>query len=652
MKDAQFEPSLSCFSPSWSQQNGDWNSPDIEVEAKMISQVFNHEQKVALRESSAWEYPSPGIQIEQTQLGKRSNQGECCAFRKLDETLGNSTVGHSTDSKNSHSRKGPCHRLITWVAICRDEDPHLDDYVKRSCPLAKCTFSCNPDNGDLIKHILSCSFLKYGTYKCPYHNNKIETFTIPSQRRKRWSRTHSLRDAFRDICRLGSKGIHKAFGHSNKRQRCDTQDDSCTDNGSVVFEIDSEAEAARKRPINDRVAWAEKRVEHPARRSEALQPRIQSQIREADDSNTISELASDVYWELPGEEMVNELAAYRFSAVPQDLPKIVTAFEDTDTFLPSPLSTTQYVSSERFESPISPQDVQPPVQWAEAMKSSEQHASLDAMVFGWPMNQKQALQPTPPVSASRSTNDRRRVKGLQNLCIDTSVGGARPVAQPRSPISLSEQLPSSPDNPEILSYEPIKIFHEFRSILDNTCRLKYAQLSRPPGSPVNQEILNGQSSPAEIFFSGWDAVEMVLNGQLPTKFWWLFSLAQLAFACGQVVWEGKLKYQIDDIVDDLKVWSYALRSPRARQHYQEVIEQIFVNEDRKSTHDHEAYSSAAGSMSSISGSSISYRDTLSLDARELVAKLRDGVVIRLCLQFLSSKLSHLCNMQECLQFFG
>ena len=646
MKDSQIGSSLDCFSPSWSHQNGDWNSPDVELEAKMIlqSSVFglNHDQKVALRESSAWELPPPSIQIEQTQSGKlshaRSNQSDqCCAFRKLDETLGN-----SADGKNGHSCKGPRHRLVTWVVTCRDNDPHLDDYVKRSCPLARCTFSCDPDNGDLIKHILSCSFIKYGTYKCPYHN-RTEAFTIPHQRRprKRWSRTHSLRDAFRDICKLGSKGIHKAFGHSNKRQRSDTQDDNSTDNESVVFEIDGESQAVHKRPTNDRVTWSEKRLS-PARRSEALQPRIQSQVREADDSNTISELASDFYCELPGEEMFNELAAYRFSAVPHDLPKIVTAFEDSgvDTFLPSPLSTTQYVSSERFESPISPQDVQTLVQWAEATKSSsEQHASLDAMVFGWPMNQKQALQPTPPVSGSQNANDRRRIKGMQNLCIDTSVGGARPVAQLRSdsPISLSERLPSSPDDPEILSYEPIKIFHEFRSILDNTCRLKYAQLSRPPRSPVNQEIIDGQSSPAKIFFSGWEAVEMVLNGQLPQKFWWLFSLAQLAFACGQVVWEGKLKYQIDDIVDDLKVWSYALRSPRQRKHYQEVIEQIFVNEDRKLTNDH----NSVASPSSGSGSSIGNRDILSLDYRELLAKLRDGVVIRLCLQFLSSKFSHL-----------
>ena len=625
----QFEEQfLDYLSPSFGQyEHDDWSASRIELEAKESGNPPGYE----LGQRRANTFPARNVEQKRLSLDLLTKEfhsaktfpirpdtiHECCAFQRLEQAR-TTSVGMGDVSP----RKSPSYQLIAWVITCRDTDPNLDEKIKRTCPMAKCTFSCDPDDDELIRHITGCAFTRFGKYKCPYHNNELEAFMIPQplRIRKRWNRTHSLREAFRDICKLGSRGLHKAFRPSNKKRRFDGLESLDETKYKLnAVEIDGSPQAYRRRTTTSDV-WPEKR-QPPARRSAALQPQIQSQIREAAGTVFVSELQGhklDVY---------NELPSVRFSAAPQDLPQIVTTFQrsgsETDTSLPSPLSSTPYVSSERFESPISPQDLQEVVSWAEAMESSSGHqVSLDAMVFSWPMNQRQSSQSGPSISGSRSPNHLLRAKGLRTITLDTSVGTTKPVSAPRS--NHEDRLASSPEEPEILSLSSTQLFEELRSTVHNTYTFTYAQLSRAPRLQVTERIISRKSTPAQVFSSGWDAVENVLDGKLPQNFWLLFCLAQLAFACGQIVWENQLKHQLDEIVDELRIWSQSLRSPHQRECYLDVIEQIFVGEELKST-----IASPDSMSSNIYGSP--------LNEQELLSRLRNGVVIRLCLQFLCSK---------------
>ena len=453
----------------------------------------------------------------------------------------------------------------------------------------------------------------------------------------------SWRNAFR---KLGSAKIYKALGHSQKSQISDNQDDFLVYNSAAAFasvavEGKGISKSISKQPTNDHFHSLGNNNVSSIREFEAPQSPSQKEAWETADLNIPSELSSDRYHELPAKEVFIELPAHevlielpvpdilvelpsdRSSAfLPLSLQDYQTEYKilDTDSQYFPMISTSEHISSELFATPLMDLEIRDPS-------------------FKWHMNQK--LQPHAHASRSRTPNEELKASKSQNLSIDTSASLRRTVATSKSGSSTSpfKQLLSSPSTPEILSYEPVVLLKQLRSVFWNTCFFKYSQSSRLLQTSIGQEIINRRASPEELFISGWEAVRKVLNGQLPQSLWSLFSLTQLAFACGLVVWENEIKHQFDELLDDLKVWSFALRYPHDRLSYQDIIERMFSNKDRCSKRIlRSKYNSPS---SSGSDSTSKHPDPLSLDSSELLIKLQDGVAIRLCLQFLSSKWSYL-----------
>ena len=559
-------------------------------------------------------------------------------------------------------QQDPRHQFVCWVALCRTTDPDISVETRRSCPFQWCEYKADDTDGvELLNHVTSCFRFAEGRYVCPYHC-RPESFMQP-QKRSRLSkpaRRHFLKYAFNAIYRLGSKSLHKAIHPSklnsvhrnhhhhderreSKKRRRDTEFSIPTLPG---IELDSTAVTS----------------EHSFSASQPLPVRVARYgLDAAELPNRRTQLC-----EMEGILPAAELASKRFSSASSESALATNPSASSASSPISPVTSESWYSYTGFDSPISPADTSfhfqqfddnknaPDISSHKSFTEDARCSSHDSSLPAWFANQSRSWSP------SRSRNP-------PQIRIDTSCSGSRIVDGVLSP-SVSKYLEKTPSPLQIEAQaqieaqtrDPVKLEEELRGLFNTLFKVSCTKLTQPPPCPTITTIYGSYNSAASMFELAWKAMAKIVKGSLPNTFPEIFAVAHLGYACALGTQELDLVSQFQPIYDDLKRWSGAITSGQDKHNYLTLIQKLFSPETLGTRNleellDHEtnlltptplnrAYLLRPRSSALRPSESKPFEDTnrLSITAlgadelKELYISLRNGPVVRFCVQFLNS----------------
>ena len=572
----------------------------------------------------------------------------CCASLQVQQLMGAGIEGalHCDTSLQL---------FVLWVLFCRNQDPHLEEEVKRSCPLAGCTHTSDYHDINFTRHIAVCSALKFGEYSCPYHNHQTERFMV-SQKKRTWYRKHELREAVytctRRICRGFSRPASSAstlsdyanaadatiYGHYsaqadrsyNKRRHIDGSTNLIYENQMSINTIDpvkmktkitGEPSSKKMEPVDD------------IRSNTEFDPYLPTSIsRPCYHSlrQNVLELGVDTFHELGSDSRSSPaLGPSEMSAGNDHLWTANNLLMDPD----------DHVSMEDFNNPPSQQAI---AEWRTILLSCARSGNSLDTSLNTSMSQKQGLHPSTSRLTTREYPERRRSKSSMLPPIDTSGYDSRMTLADLSS-SAPQHVPSTLDDPEILRLAPDTFVGDLMTQLFKMNCKSVAFLSITPRSDLSSQISSNPPSAARVYESGWMAVKKILEGGFPTDVKSLFFLAQLAVSCTQAVQENPTRFHLDRLQYDLEQWASNLPI-KDQEVYIELVSSILGPETSRTRNRQSSRRMSAPYSTTSSSRSNRWTYLSSLSAQERQQKLKDGIAIHSCFQYLEGKRSSLVSL--------
>lgn len=573
------------------------------------------------------------------------------------------------------SLQHPRHRFLCWVALCRTTDPSIPIENRRKCPFQWCEYTSGSSDGvELLNHVSSCPRLSEGQYICPYHH-KPEPFMRPQKRSRLFkpARRHFLKHAFTAIYRLGSKSLQKAMHPAR------------------LNVIHHDRRHSKKRRYDDEfptIAPPTRAEKHDAafRGAELDSTAIKSAFAPVlSDSTVPAELSGrrTRVFEVEGilpivvEPPRAELASKRFSTASSESALVTNPSVSSASSPVSPVTSEQFFSSKGFDSPISPADVSHFLQWSDAQGRHQN--SLPVGVSTSAVDSQAHASPWPPASARSqslwaSVGARAALRSCPNIRIDTSCANNRRIDNDLSPESSRDHLGNTPSPLQIESQiqSRVKLVDELRGLFNTTFKISYSKLFQPPPCLTAMGFESYQSA-ADMFETAWQAVASITHGVLPDTMSEIFALAHLAYACALAVQETDLVDQLPHIFEDLTLWSHAISKSQDRVRYLNLVQKLFdpqlletgssgledtLDADSSLLTPTPLHRASPGRSSSFpswpsEGRPLNEMGQLSVpsfditDHKKLHTSLKNGIIVRLCMQYLNSKqLPSLCRMLE------
>lgn len=560
---------------------------------------------------------------------------QCCAFLKLQKI-----VGASSDRTSRWNVS--CHQFVLWVLIFRNQDPQIEEGVKRSCPLARCRYTGDPDDVKFIRHIVMCQFLKFGEYKCPYNKHETERFMV-SQKKKRWHRGQELREAVLTCTRRLCKAFSHPITSTNSTQldntnEAHTSNNNChpswADYARFKCPMNSSANANYENPNADECGF-------PASREPNLKKRKpDDDTRRSTESHPYSPISSREAGCNDGGSYAAELdteVIYELGSIPKPGPILgLSEMSNGDEHLRMDkdwlLNSSDYISMKDFNTPITRQAIRELGRSLQSCAASRIYLDVD---FDESTSHKQRLQPSTSDLTTQVYKKRRRSKSPMLLSIDTGDHGSN-LTPASSSIVATHYISSTPDSPGVPELEPGEFIKDLQSILFRVNCKAVAFLSISPRSAISSQISLEPLSAAHVYELGWMAVKTILGGGFPADIKILFCLAQLAVSCAQTVWGNSIIFQLDEFHCELENWAAVLPT-EDQEAFIELISSILGPEmpviqrgqlPRNTSNPHL-------SMSNSKSNRWNYLSSLSQQGRQKA--LKDGIAIRSCFQYLSSK---------------
>ena len=516
---------------------------------------------------------------------------------------------------------------------------------------------------ELLNHVSGCPHISEGQYICPYHH-RPESFMYPQKRShlSKPTRRHFLKYAFTTIYRLGTKSLQKAIHpaklnvihherrRSKKRRFEDEQpivagprEDDKRDPMGPEFELDSTVVGAVSPPSPSEVTVP---TELPSRTTRVFE----------------MEGILPIVVEPPRAE----LASKRFSTASSESAVATTVSASSTSSPVSPVTSEQFFSSKDFDSPISPADVADIFQWPSNERRRMEGLALDpstGVAHHTALGTTLSVGSEQPQSLWPSIDTRATARFYPNIRIDTTCANSRPVEEV-SP-SLGNFLGKTPSPLAIESQtgSPVKLVEELRGLFNTNYKISYAKLIQPPPSPAITSVFEEYHSAASMFAMAWQAVAKVIRGTLPDTLAEIFALTHLGYACAMATQEVDLFHQLQHIFQDLTNWSNAIPFGQDRVKYLSLIQKLFSPpaldaaitglgdpQDTETalltpTQFNRASPGRSSSFPASPSDSGSRHSKIHLSAsnpnvkdfKKLYVSLKNGPIVRLCVQYLSSE---------------
>ena len=566
-------------------------------------------------------------------------------------------------------QKPPQYILLCWVALVRNNDSSLPSEDRWRCPFAWCeTTFADGDHMALISHVSTCPQFSHGSYVCPYHNRRPESFMAAEAGTGHRTRRHFFRHAFGTICKLGSKGIRKAIHPSRAGSK-------------VEFKI-GEKRLRSEPDFKDVLPAYELPPELPnnelAGSDDADNAILALQPAKRVSRSIPSELsnARSTYFEMEGvipepDNAVAELAGQRMSYLSTSENVTGSGFNSDFSNSPvSPISSSHWLDSHDFSSPISP-DVagfpSRPFSFVNEQQGLLQPHGQNGCVN--PQYLDASTHPAPrsvDVSLWTKTSNEAPARNLPKISIDTActTSPSEAVSMPppqRNGVGQDLGIVPSPLQIESDTRSPVKLTEELRGLFHQLFKLSCTKISQPPVSPAGAALFRIQPNSATFFEKGCKALGKLIRGVLPTSFWEIFGLAHLAFAASLADQELDLAELLPEMYEDLVRWSEAIKIPNDKAGYLDLIRQLFTPENSNTENlplESQAQISGRARRVYTNSTNVTLNDlnrlwssarptnqpeamlqdqNIASSTHSLLVMLRQGIIAQLCLRFLTGE---------------
>jgi len=317
-----------------------------------------------------------------------------------------------------------------------------------------------------------------------------------------------------------------------------------------------------------------------------------------------------------------------------------------------------------FDSPITPHDLATHIPWRAAIdvEPPPPRGNVSLTLTGSTDNFDLGnVQDSDTVSPATLKGKTRCVPSIR---VDTSCSGAREVPEYAPPSMFdgtsSPQKNESPSptsrTPISLPQQPIKVnkcaqkTEDLRDVFHALFRESMLKIAAPTVSPAASTLIHTSPTASSFFESGLAAVQKVLLGQLPTRFWEVYGVVHLAFSAA-LADGADVTDRFLEIYQDIMVWSRVIGDLQERANFVQLAAEVWCPVDEHTTVINPRPQKRVGRTrgSPLSATSSTSFAEQRVDSKtqnvgggihsttDLLNTLKNGVSMRLCLQFLDGK---------------